>query len=83
MADLSELGKIAAELIDQLELDYERDDVQVGVVALVVEITDSDGDWTAIQYRCSDPRRWIQLGLFETARRSVIQSSKDIDDDDD
>jgi hypothetical protein len=82
MSDLSlnELGTLAAELMDRLESDYEgKEDVELGVVAIVVELnyTDSDGEEiTAVEYRCSDARRWIQSGLFAAAGRGVIVSSE-------
>lgn len=86
MADFAEAAQIAAGLIDRLEQDYqEYDDVRIGVVSLVAEVEYTvDGDeFCSIEYRCSDGRRWIQLGLFESARRGVIRSSEHLDDDDD
>lgn len=93
MADFAEAAQIAAGLIDRLEQDYQEYDdvrigvvsVRIGVVSLVAEVEYTvDGDeFCSIEYRCSDGRRWIQLGLFESARRGVIRSSEHLDDDDD
>lgn len=83
MADLHQLGLISAELIDRLEEDYRDAEIEVGVVALVVEVTSHKDEWTAIEFRCSDPRRWIQLGLFDAAARACSGSAESASDDGD
>lgn len=72
--DLSPAAITAADLIDvlgeQLEDDasIDSESIEVGVVGVIVEVNyrGSDGeDYTALQYRCSDARRWVQSGLFQ------------------
>jgi hypothetical protein len=70
--DTTQVGTVAAELMDTLAEDQERDtdELTVGVVMVLVEVqgTDEDGDsWTWIRYRCSDPRVWIQRGMLHAA----------------
>jgi hypothetical protein len=38
-------------------------------VMVLAEIsgTDEDGGWTAIRWRCSDPRAWVQRGIVYAA----------------
>lgn len=84
--DLTELGQNAVEMFESLDEQYgEFSGVQVGVVAVVVEITWDDGDdkITSVSYRCSDPRRWIQHGIFSAAVRAVEVASKNFDEFDD
>lgn len=72
MSDFSRAAIIAADLIEKLEGDYQHDEIQIGEVMVIVEVTGSnpeDGDWTAIQYRCSDPRFWIHQGMLRAALR--------------
>jgi hypothetical protein len=75
--DWGKVGVIAAELIDTLAEQYEGEDVKIGVVAVVVEITSDEEAWTSVQYRCNDARRWIQVGLFDAASRAVQDSSEE------
>lgn len=81
--ETAELGVVAAELMDRLESDYAgKQSVEVGIVAVVAEINfidDGGEDVTAIEYRCSDGRRWIQAALFEHAKRGVYYSSEESD----
>lgn len=80
--ELADLATVAAELMDELEEEYaSKEDVQLGVVAVVAEVNWSDGDGgvTAVQYRCSDSRRWVQVGLFDAAKRGVLETSEDAD----
>jgi hypothetical protein len=78
MMDVSSVGSVAADLMDMVTDEY-GDDVEVGIVAVVVELNSED--WTAVRYRCNDGRRWIQAGLFEQARRGVHESARqDLDD---
>lgn len=85
--ETAELGITAAELMERLEREYAgKDDVKLGVVAVIAEVgyTDREGDEvTAVEYRCSDGRHWIQSGLFAAASRACHSSFIPIDDDDD
>lgn len=81
--ELSELGIVAAELMERLEEDYgDKSEITLGVVAVVAEVNYRDGEdkVSAVEYRCSDGRRWIQSGLFAAAGRGVIESSEDPDE---
>lgn len=85
MSDFSEAARIAAELIDKLEAEYaDNENVSIQRVAVIVEVSenaeeDEKGDmgWTSINYRCSDPVRWIQIGLFEAAVRAARHGEHD------
>lgn len=75
--DISAVGVVAAELMESLADEYDGDEVQVGTVAVVVELDlpADEGEElgsTEIRYRCTDGRRWIQAGLFDQARRTVF-----------
>lgn len=77
--DVSEVGKLAVDLMDMISEEYADDDVEIGTVAVVVEI--QSDEWTAVRYRCNDGRRWIQSGLFEQAKRGVRESERaDLED---
>ena len=52
--------------------------VVVGTVALIVEVR--SGDWTAVTYRCSDDRAWVQRGLMNEGVRAVDHSQERADD---
>ena len=74
MIDTSDLGVVAAELMEKLERSYlDKEDVKIGVVAVIaeVEFSDADGEYTVIEYRCSDGRKWVQAGLFAQTSRAV------------
>lgn len=73
--DTTSLSTLALELIERLATDHEdTEDAEVGTVALVVEINGryEDQEATWVEYRCTDSRRWIQIGLFEAATRAVL-----------
>jgi hypothetical protein len=73
MIDSTKVGVVTAELMDYLAESYGDDEVGVGTVMVLVEVTgtDEDGDdWTAIQSRCSDPRAWVQNGMLHAGLRS-------------
>lgn len=79
--DTTALGKIAAEMMESLAAAYEEHDVTVGEVALIVEV---DGeDWTAVTYRCTTPKAWVQLGLMHAGISAVHATRNVIDDEDD
>ena len=70
----SEVGTVAAELMDIIDDAYSDQQVRVGTVAIVVELEGERGDgreWDAVLYRCSDPRRWVQEAFFRAAERAV------------
>lgn len=80
MSDWSQAAVHAAELLDDLETEYagREIEVEVGRVMIVVELSGalgSEDEWTGVFYRCSDPVRWIQVGLLDAAKRAVIASS--------
>lgn len=77
--DSSPLAQLVAEYMDDLEDEHDGD-VTLGIVAIVVEV--NGDDWTAVQYRCSDERRWVQLGLFDAAKRAVDAGPGDDDEED-
>ena len=69
--DVSEVGVLAASLMDSIAEEY-GDDCEIGTVAVVVEI--NHDRWSAVRYRCNDGRRWVQAGFFEQAKRGVRES---------
>ena len=70
MLDTTAVGHLAAQLMDRLTEEY-GEDAEIGTVAVVVEV--EMGNATAITYRCTDARRWIQVGLFGAAQRAVLE----------
>lgn len=83
MSDWSQAAIAAAELLDMLERDYEGREVEVERVMVVVEVSGevgTDDQWTGVFYRCSDPKRWIQYGLLDSAKRAVLASSETMDE---
>lgn len=83
--ELRQIGELTAQLMERLEEDYADIEAEVGVVAVIVELNyvHSNGDdISAIEYRCSDGRRWVQTGLFDAAKRAVIEFSENPDEDD-
>lgn len=84
MSDWSQAAVVAAQLLDDLETAY-GDDIEVGHVMIVVEISGdvgTDDEWTGVHYRCSEARRWVQAGLLTAARRACYASSETPDEDD-
>lgn len=85
MMKLGEIATVSAELIDQLEEDYGDQEVEVGMVAIVVELTNKDEDgveYTGVHFRTNETRRWVQHGFFSAAVRAVEYSSETSDEDD-
>ena len=79
MSDWSQAAITAAELLDTLERDYDGREIEVGRVMVVIEISGeigTDDQWTGVFYRCTDPVRWIQYGMLDSAKRAVIASSE-------
>lgn len=83
---LDRIATEAQQLMAQVEEEYGAH-VKVGVVGIVVELNGEAEvrtyraaedvyetttiPYTAIDWRCSDHRRWIQRALFDGAARSV------------
>jgi hypothetical protein len=71
------IGNLAADLMERLDDTSslaEGETAEVGVVAVVAEVTVHEPGGpgrTHVTYRCSDPRHWIQAGLFEQAKRAT------------
>ena len=67
------IGTLAAEFMEQIEHSDVADGctAQIRTVALVVEIDVDEEDgpgFTGIRTRCSEPRRWVQIGLLEAGK---------------
>lgn len=76
--DTTELGKVAAELMEKLAQD-ERESDEIGAVAIVVETRgkrDDESGYTCIQVECNDPRYWVTKGLLR-AGLDVIDETWD------
>lgn len=63
-------------MMESLAESYEDHDVEVGAVALLVEI--NAGDWTAVTYRCTDHRLWVQRGLM-IAGINAVEANDGVD----
>lgn len=74
--DTTKLSTLALDLIERLAEDHAGRPTEVGMVALVVEINgEYQGDQvTWVEYRCTDTRRWVQVGLFQAAERAVLNA---------
>jgi hypothetical protein len=66
--DQSKIGRLAADLMDNLEL-HITEDAEIGDVCLVVELISDGGSQVVSQF--SSPRAHVNLGLLEIARDSV------------
>jgi hypothetical protein len=77
--DVTKLGQTVMEMMESLG-EGNAEECEVGVVAVVVEIHHPSMESTEIAYRCSDARRWLQIGLFESAVRAVTDSSESPDE---
>lgn len=75
MLDTTKLSTLALDLIESLAEAHDED-AEVGTIALVVEVNGAhEGEpATWVEYRCTDPRRWIQAGLFDAAGRAVLDA---------
>lgn len=67
MADTSEIGIIAADLMERIERDHPNG--TIGEVGIVVEVK-YEGQYT-IEARCTDNRPWVASSLFEAAMRAI------------
>ncbi len=78
---ISTLGVEVMHLIERLEKEVEDGVIRqprIGAVAIVFEIDyiDDDGDnANGIDFRSSDPRRWVQHAMFTAAARISIDNS--------
>lgn len=71
--DTTELGKVAAELMEKLAKDEHEND-EIGAVAIIVETRGKREDgskYTSIQVECNDPRYWITKGLLSAGLEVV------------
>lgn len=69
MPDTSEIGKLAADVMDAVQQEY-GPDAQVGAIGIVVEVFPREGQ-TVIRTDCSAAQAWIQAGLFDAAREAA------------
>lgn len=71
MKHLERIGKTAVEFIDFVkDANDDLADACIGEVMVIAEIRGIDGDGEQVgevQFRCSDPRGWVQRGLLEEA----------------
>lgn len=78
--DVSQLGATAMGMMDGLaQKERFGDDAEIRTVAIVVEI--NDGDTTGVFYRCTDPRIFVQEGLFRAAIRAALAHGAEYDPD--
>jgi hypothetical protein len=58
------------DLLAEDAADEEAAEMELGEVMILAEVKgrDEEGDdWTAIRFRCSDPRFWVQRGMLSAA----------------
>jgi hypothetical protein len=67
--DQSKIGRLAADLMDNLERHIEED-AEIGDVCLVVELISEGGSQVVSQF--SSPRAHVNLGLLEVARSTLL-----------
>jgi hypothetical protein len=67
--DQSKIGRLAADLMDNLERHIEED-AEIGDVCLVVELISEGGSQVVSQF--SSPRAHVNLGLLEVARSTLM-----------
>jgi hypothetical protein len=74
--DTTKVGRVAADLMESMAQRYGEEEVEVGEVLVVVELSHPPGaetdfeESTQVVYRCSDSRGWVQRGLLEEAASS-------------
>lgn len=73
------LGTLAAEFMEQIE----EADVAEGCTARIrtvvmvaeIDVDDVDGPgFTGIRTRCSEARRWVQVGLLDAGKRHILET---------
>lgn len=67
--DQSKIGRLAADLMDNLEQHIEED-AEIGDVCLVVELISAGGSQVVSQF--SSPRAHVNIGLLELARSTLL-----------
>jgi hypothetical protein len=67
--DQSKIGRLAADLMDNLERHIDED-AEIGDVCLVVELISEGGSQVVSQF--SSPRAHVNLGLLEVARSTLM-----------
>jgi hypothetical protein len=81
--DTHPIGNLVAEVMDEIEGTYGAD-AELGVFAIIAEINIDDETGpgvTHVIYRCNDNRTWIQMGLFEAAKRATVEATTLEDDE--
>ena len=70
-----QLGNEALAFIEHLHERY-GEDFEIGETLLIAEvIVEQDGDeLSCIEYACSDPRRWAQVGFLQAALQGAMQA---------
>ena len=84
------IGKVAAELMEAIDASTvdEGGTATIGEVLVAAEVLLEwpDGtEATLVTCRCSDGRKWIQLGLLQEAERSILEGAltrAEVEDDD-
>lgn len=70
--DARRVGIVAADLMGAIADEFENEAVEIGEVAVVVELKfPANAEIpasTQVVYRCSDSRGWVQRGLLDEAR---------------
>jgi hypothetical protein len=79
-ANKQQIGELALEFMEDLEQTY-GDQLEVGTLAIIAEIHLDNGGATAVEFRCSDGRPWLQRGFFEAAIHAVDATAEIIEDD--
>ena len=77
--DTGPLGQLAARFMEDMEKQFEGQELTFGVTAVIAEVISDE--WTSIQVLVSDTRRWIQVGLMEAAKQAVIDDSEEVQGD--
>ena len=67
--DQSKIGRLAADLMDNLERHIEED-AEIGDVCLVVELISEGGSQVVSQF--SSPRAHVNVGLLELAKSTLM-----------
>lgn len=82
------IGLVAAQMMEIIDDDYEHDiEIGIVAILVEVNGTNPElvddhdlnpddeylaGQFSEVRYRCSDARRWVQIGFFKAAERAVL-----------
>jgi hypothetical protein len=69
--DQTPIGKLSAELMDELESNF-SEQAKIGAVVLIVEVTDQNQ--SQVVTKVNDPRSHVTLGLMEIARHGLLET---------